>query len=84
MWFANLTKSKQAYGQANGYADQALQHMKVVATYGREFLEQENFTKYLKVWHDTKTANDFTLSLGIGILTFIMFFSMGCQFLIGA
>lgn len=39
MWFANLTKSKQAYGQANGYADQALQHMKVVATYGREFLE---------------------------------------------
>lgn len=51
MWIGGIQKSKAAYGQANGYADQALSSMKVVQTYGREGLETKNYLKYLDVWY---------------------------------
>jgi len=39
-----ITKS---YTQSAGYAEQALQAIKIVQTYGNELLELKNFTKYL-------------------------------------
>jgi ABC-type multidrug transport system fused ATPase/permease subunit len=68
-----MNVAKAAYGQANGYADQALSAVKVVQTYGQELLEVKNFEKYLKVWFDTKSAQDTLLGMGIGFLMTLMF-----------
>ena len=37
----------KAYAQSAGYAEQALQGIKVVHTYGQELLERRNYGKYL-------------------------------------
>jgi hypothetical protein len=37
----------KAYAQSAGYAEQALQSIRIVQTYGREMLEYNNYTKYL-------------------------------------
>jgi len=37
----------KSYGQSAGYAEQALQAIQVVNTYGQEALESKNYEKYL-------------------------------------
>jgi len=37
----------KSYAQSAGYAEQALQAIKVVHTYGQEELELKNYSKYL-------------------------------------
>lgn len=37
----------KAYAQSAGYAEQALQSVRVVHTYGNEILEYNNYSKYL-------------------------------------
>ena len=37
----------KSYGQSAGYAEQALQAIQVVHTYGQEALESKNYNKYL-------------------------------------
>ena len=37
----------KAYSQSAGYADQALNAIRVVHTYGQELLEEKNYKKYL-------------------------------------
>ena len=44
---SGLTESLKAYSQSAGYAEQALQAIKIVHTYGQEKLELKNFSKYL-------------------------------------
>lgn len=44
---SGLTESLKAYSQSAGYAEQALQAIKIVHTYGQEKLEEKNFSKYL-------------------------------------
>lgn len=43
----NLKESMKAYAQSSGYAEQALNAIKVVHTYGQETLELKNYKKYL-------------------------------------
>lgn len=42
-------ENAKAYGQSAGYADQALNAIRVVAAYGQEEKELRNYTKYLKI-----------------------------------
>lgn len=44
---SGLTESLKAYSQSAGYAEQALQAIKIVHTYGQEKLEESNYKKYL-------------------------------------
>ena len=41
-------ETMKAYGQSAGYADQALNAIRVVAAYGQEEKEVRNYTKYLE------------------------------------
>ena len=41
------TAQMKAYAQSAGYAEQALQSVKIVHTYGNELLELKNYVKYL-------------------------------------
>ena len=40
-------ENMKAYGQSAGYADQALNAIKVVVAYGQELKESRNYNKYL-------------------------------------
>ena len=42
-----LMSQMKAYAQSSGYAEQALQAIKVPFTYGNELLESRNYDKYL-------------------------------------
>lgn len=44
---SGLTESLKAYSQSAGYAEQALQAIKIVHTYGQEKLEEKSYSKYL-------------------------------------
>ena len=47
-FFGNfVSKEMNAYAQSAGYAEQALQAIKVVQTYGREMLEISNYNRNL-------------------------------------
>jgi len=45
---SGFTKVLKAYGQSAGYADQALNAIKVVSAFGMEEIECENYTRYLE------------------------------------
>jgi ATP-binding cassette subfamily B (MDR/TAP) protein 1 len=42
-------ENMKAYGQSAGYADQAINAIRVVAAYGQEEKEVRNYTKYLEI-----------------------------------
>ena len=44
---SGTTGQMKAYSQSAGYAEQALQSIKIVHTYGNELLELKNYVKYL-------------------------------------
>lgn len=44
---SGVSEAMKAYSQSSGYAEQALQGIKVVHTYGNEILETMNYDKYL-------------------------------------
>jgi len=47
MFETGAVESMKAYAQSAGYAEQALQSVKIVHTYCNEILELDNYTKYL-------------------------------------
>ena len=58
--FAGVKEEMVAYQQCAGLAEQSLQSVKVVHTYGREELESKNYNKYLRRTYDAaKAANRF-------------------------
>lgn len=48
MMEAGMVESMKAYAQSAGYAEQALNAIRVVHTYGQELLEYGNYTKFLE------------------------------------
>lgn len=50
---SGFVEAMKAYAQSAGYAEQALQAIKVVHTYGREKLELRNYSKYLTTARNT-------------------------------
>lgn len=75
-----LTKS---YTQSAGYAEQALQAVKIVHTYGNELLELKNFSKYLI--RSKKAQQSFILKLGVtmGLLFGVIFAYYALAFYVG-
>mgnify|MGYP002631561046 FL=1 len=63
----------KSYGQSAGYAEQALQAIKVVHTYGQEKLELKNYTKYLDRAQVTSHSQITKNAIGIGGM-FLSFF----------
>jgi ABC-type multidrug transport system fused ATPase/permease subunit len=64
-----------SYGQSAGYAEQALQAVKVVHTYGQEKLELKNYTKYLDRALATSHVQITKAALGTGAL-YLSFLSL--------
>ena len=63
-----LMSQMKAYAQSSGYAEQALQAIKVPFTYGNELLESKNYDKYLLRAKDA--ANDRSWLLARAIFLF--------------
>jgi ABC-type multidrug transport system fused ATPase/permease subunit len=79
---SGLTESLKAYSQSAGYAEQALQAIKIVHTYGQEKLEDTNFKKYL--YRCDELANKTNISGAFGIagimVSFIGFYAYSFYF----
>jgi ABC-type multidrug transport system fused ATPase/permease subunit len=72
---AGFTNQMKAYSQSAGYADQALNAIKVVHTYGQEALEEANYEKYLKRAMDVGKKQSFVNGFGQGGV-FALFFAL--------
>ena len=55
----------KAYSQSSGYAEQALQAIKVPFTYGNELLESKNYDKYLYLAKEAANERSWLLSRAI-------------------
>jgi ABC-type multidrug transport system fused ATPase/permease subunit len=58
----------KAYSQSAGYADQALQAIKIVHTYGQEKLEEKNYKKYLSRCNDLSTKTNIYNAIGMSLI----------------
>ena len=73
-----------AYAQAGGYAEQALQGIKVVQTYSREKLEAGNYNKYLDRSLEAKNVQAKIMAIGASLNPFLMFTFYGYALIVGA
>jgi ABC-type multidrug transport system fused ATPase/permease subunit len=64
---SGLVEIKKSYSQSAGFAEQALQAIKVVQTYGREKLEAFNYTKYLTRSYEAQQKFNQGMGFGIGL-----------------
>ena len=82
----NVNAEMNAYAQSAGYAEQALQAIKVVQTYGREMLEIQNYNKNLddvrKFWLGVagKIALVISFLLSLIYITYAYAFFLGSKF----
>lgn len=65
--------SNKAYAQSAGYAEQALQAVKVVHTYGNEKLEYNNYVKYLQRAKEQAHKQSIFASLALSSLFTLIF-----------
>ncbi len=63
----------EAYGQSAGYAEQALNAIRVVQAFGQEKTEMKNYEKYLGKTRNTGIKSHFKGALSVAFLFFIMF-----------
>jgi ABC-type multidrug transport system fused ATPase/permease subunit len=63
----------KAYSQSAGYAEQALQAIKVVHTYGNELLEVRNYNNYLGRASKATESVTFRVAAGNAILFGVIF-----------
>mmetsp|Transcript_34808 Transcript_34808/g.25148 ORF Transcript_34808/g.25148 Transcript_34808/m.25148 type:complete len:176 (+) Transcript_34808:750-1277(+) len=73
----------KAYGQSAGYAEQALGSIKVVAAFGNEVKEVENYTKYLDLARTAGLKNQLSGAVGFAALIASFYFMYGYSFMIG-
>ena len=64
----------KAYAQSAGYAEQALQSIKIVHAYGNELLELKNYVKYLARAKKQKFESQIMVSFGFALLFGVIFF----------
>mmetsp|Transcript_41198 Transcript_41198/g.62694 ORF Transcript_41198/g.62694 Transcript_41198/m.62694 type:complete len:81 (-) Transcript_41198:2985-3227(-) len=62
----------KVYAQSAGYAEQALQAVKVVHTYGNEVLEQCTYSKFLNRSRDYQRSNTIKNAVGGAFIMFLM------------
>lgn len=73
----------KAYAQSAGYAEQALQAIKVVQTYGQELLEMKNYNKYLSQAKKVGKAQALKKAVGNTIVLVMFFCFYAYTFFIG-
>ena len=73
----------KAYAQSAGYAEQALNAIKVVHTYGNEELEEKNYFKYLKRSRGVQSTEVIKTALGRSVFLCVMFLFYGFAFFNG-
>lgn len=74
----------EAYGQSAGYAEQALNAIRVVHAFGQERTEIKNYEKYLEKTKKTGIKTHFKGAFSIGFLFFVMFGYYGYAFYTGS
>jgi len=67
------TQMMRAYAQSAGYAEQALNAIRVVHSYGQENLERENYKEYLGRASKVQRESNFAQSGSLSIIYLIMF-----------
>lgn len=72
----------KAYAQSAGYAEQALQAIKIVHTYGQESLELTNFSRYLSTGNKINTKINIrqAFSFGFMMASFYAFYAYAFYF----
>ncbi|CDW88003.1 abc transporter family protein [Stylonychia lemnae] len=74
----------QSYGQSAGYADQALNAIKVVQAFGQELTEIRNYDKYLGRARKMGIKTHATGAISISVLLFVIFGYYGYAFYTGS
>ena len=70
---SGFRKNLEAYGQSAGYAEQALNAIRVVQAFGQERTEINNYEKYLNKTRQTGIKTHLKGAFSIGFLFFVMF-----------
>jgi ABC-type multidrug transport system fused ATPase/permease subunit len=78
-----LIEIKKSYSQSAGYAEQALQAIKVVHTYGQEKLEARNYGKYLTRSYEAQQKFNGSMAFGIAFFMSLIFVFYGYSFFFG-
>ena len=63
----------KAYAQSAGYAEQALQSIKIVQTYCNEMLELKNYVKYLDRARSQKFKSQLFVAFAFAFLFFVIY-----------
>ena len=74
----------KAYGQSAGYADQALNAIRVVVAYGQELKEVQNYSKYLGRARKAGIKTHFKGAFSIALFFTTMFATYGYAFYMGS
>lgn len=81
---AHVQDEMKAYAQSAGYAEQALQSIKVVQTYGREKLEIKNYVKNLGSVRDFQLSFAKKIAIVVAFLFFIINGTYAYAFFLGS
>lgn len=73
----------KAYSQSAGYAEQALQSIKIVHTYGNEMLEFANYSKYLFRAKEKQRKTAVTVAFSYALLFALIFAFYAAAFYFG-
>ena len=68
-------KAAAAYAKSGGFAEQALNNIKVVAAFGQERREIDNYTKHLDEAKNTRQKGKVIIALSLGTFNFLLFSS---------
>lgn len=69
---SGLQEQMRAYAQSAGYAEQALNAIKVVHTYGQEKLEETSYCNFLERSFITQKKNSLLAGVGLGVMYFVI------------
>lgn len=88
-WFsaniiASFVANMKSYSQCAGYAEQALQGIKVVQTYGTEKLEGDNYSKYLDRSREAKAYAGRVIGRGAAQNNILIFLYYAYALMLGA
>jgi ATP-binding cassette subfamily B (MDR/TAP) protein 1 len=78
-----VTKVFAAYSQSAGYADQALNAIRVVVSFGQEETEIKNYNKYLERAKKAGESAGLTLNFALGFFLFIIYAAYAYAFWMG-
>lgn len=72
-----------SYGQSAGYAEQALNSIRVVTAYGRQQFEIDNYVKYLDRARQTSNKAQLGMAMVLGCIIFCIYSAFAYSFWIG-